>query len=213
VPPFVPLNSGAQVQIVSQLDTEIVSSRLWFIYDTPPFTVSDLQGLTDGVALWWTDLILPFLSQDLITANVQADDWTATPAPQQAVTVVNVAGGAASESCTANVAIVVPFRWPLGVRLKRNKNYVPGIPESEIDLNQPSADIRDALFEGYAALIDRTRLFTPLFKWRWVATSQKEAGVLRTEQQWYDVQGPPLDRQFILGQRRKRLPPWPPPGP
>lgn len=204
--PFVPLNSGAQVEIVHQLDTQIVSNRLWFIYDTPPFGTTELQGLSDGVASWWQAEVLPHLSSDLITAAVIAKDWTADPAPASTVTVINVAGGIATESLSANVAVVVPFRWPIGVRLKVNKHFVPGIPEANVSLNTPDTTIRNALWNAYTDLVDATRLFTPVLTWRWVATSSVEANVLRSEQLWYTVQGTRNDRAFILGQRRKRLP-------
>lgn len=207
VAPFVPLFYGAQVQIISQLDTEIVSSRLWFTFDTGAFTLTDLQGCSDGVAAWWVDLVLPFLSADLVTATVIADDWTADPPPNSAATTVNMFGGVSAESLSANVSVVVPFNWPIGIRLKKNKHYVPGVPEQEVTLNTPSAAIRDALYEAYSALIDRARLFSPLLHWRWVGTSSVEGGVLRDEQKYYEIQGPPVDRRFILGQRRKRLPP------
>lgn len=205
--PFVPLFYGAQVEIVHELDGQILSNRLWFTFDTLFFDVTDLQGLTDGVAAWWVGNVLPFLSHDLITAAVIAKDWTADPPPADAVTVVNVAGAVASESLSANVAVVVPFSWPLGIRLKKNKHFVPGVPEEYVDLNTTNATIRDGLYEAYSALIDAARLFSPILHWRWVATSSWEAGVLREEQKYYDVQGTRLDRAFVLGQRRKRLPP------
>ena len=204
--PFVPLFYGAQVQLIHQLDTEIISNRLWFTFDTGPFTLSDLQGCSDGVASWWVDMVLPFLSDSLVTATVLADDWTDSPPPNSAATTVNQFGGVAAESSTANVAVVVPFNWPTGIRLKKNKNYVPGVPEQEIALNTPSAGIRDALYEAYSALIDRARLFSPLLHWRWVGASAWVDGNLRSEQLYYEIQGPRLDRQFKVGQRRRRLP-------
>lgn len=205
--PFVPLSAGAQVELVHVLDGQVISNRLWFIFDNPPYLLADLQGLADGVADWWEETILPWLSADLVTARVTAKDWTTDPPLFDATHVLNTAGGVASESLSANVAVVVPFRWPLGVRLKKNKHYVAGIPESEVTLNTTSGAIRDVLYEGYSSLIDRARLFTPILNWRWVATSQWEDGALRFVQQWYEVQGTRLDRAFVLGQRRKRLPP------
>lgn len=205
--PFVPVFYGCQVEIIHQLDTEIISNRLWFTFDTGPFTLAELQGCSDGVALWWTDTILPSLSHDLVTASVIAKDWTADPPPNIAVTTVNTLGGDSGESSSANVAVVVPFLWPLGITLKKNKNYVAGVPEAQIDLNTPSAAIRDVLFEGYAALIDAARLFTPILHWRWVGASAWVNKNLRSEQLYYEIQGPQLDRQFKLGQRRRRLPP------
>lgn len=205
--PFVPLTSGVQAQVVSTLGGEIVSSRLWFTFDFPPFVESDLQGCADGVALWWQETVLPHLSSDLFTIGVTVLDWENDPPTLGAVSNFNVAGGVNAESLSANVAVVVPFVWPLGIRLKRNKHYVPGVPEQEVTLNTPSDSIRNNLFEAYASLIDRARLFSPVLHWRWVATSSWLDGSLRPSQLAYDVQGPQLDRKFKLGQRRRRLPP------
>lgn len=203
---FVPLFYGCQVKIIQELDGIIVSNRLWFTFDTGPFTLSDLQGCSDGVAAWWVDLVLPFLSSSLITGSTLAIDWTADPAPNIAGTTINMVGGVDAESSSANVAVVVPFNWPLGVTLQKNKHFVAGVPEQEISLNTPSGAIRDALYEAYSALIDRARLFSPILHWRWVGASSWENGALRDELKYYEIQGPRVDRQFKVGQRRRRLP-------
>lgn len=205
--PFVPLPLGVQAQVVSVLGGEPVSSRLWFTNDFSPLTEAKLQGVADGVALWWQETMLPLLSSDLVTIGVSVLEWENDPPTIGAVNNFNLPGQVAAESLSANVAVVVPFVWPTGVRLKRNKHYVPGIPETEVDLNTPSATIRDGLYEAYASLIDRARLFAPILTWRWVATSAWLDGSLRPTQVAYEVQAPQLDKQFKLGQRRRRLPP------
>jgi len=203
---FVPLANGFQVEIVYLIGTGRASNRLWFTFDNPPWTVADVQGLTDGVASWWTGNILPALSADCFTGFVSARDWSTPTVLPTAFTVIDLPGGVSAESSTANVAVVVPFRYPLGVRLKRNKNYVGGIPEQEIALNTPSEAIRSVLFEAYAALVDAARLFTPVLNWRWVLTSSFSGGAARPAQLAYDCQGVYPVRDFILGQRRTRLP-------
>lgn len=203
---FVPLPNGYQVEIVHLLDGVGIENRLWFTFDNPPASVADVQGLTDGVASWWTGSVLPYLSADLFTGFVSAKDWFAFPPPVIAFTTIDLPGGVAAEACSANVGVVVPFRYPIGARLKRNKHYVPGVPEQEVTLNTPSTAIRTALFEAYAALVDAARLFTPVLNWRWVLTSAYEGGAPRTEQLALDCQGVYPVKDFILGQRRKRLP-------
>jgi len=203
---FVPLADGVQVDIVHILDDWVISNRLWFVYDTPPWDTPALQGLSDGVASWWTTFILPYLSNELLTTLVRVSDWTTPTHPEVAATIVNTAGGVAAESSTANVAVVVGFRWGLGTRLKRNKHFVAGVPEQEITLNTPSATIRDILFEGYTALIDETREFYPDTTWRWVVASAFDGGAARTTQYWETCQGTYPRRLYPLGQRRKRLP-------
>lgn len=204
---FVPLIDGAQVSLIFQLDTEIISNRLWFWTDLPPMGVPELIGLADGVYGWYTSLILPSLSADLQLVTVVATDWTTPGNVGEVTTMPPINGGVAVNSHSANVAVVVPFRWSLNrPRLKRNKNYVAGVPLDQVELNTPSPFIQDVLFEGYAALIDAARIFAPGDYWRWVTTSAFADGSPRSEQVFAECIGPPPRPQIILGQRRKRLP-------
>jgi len=204
---FVPLIDGAQVQLVFILDGEIVSNRLWFWTDLPPFGTTELVGLADGVYDWYTSTILPSLSQDLLLATVVATDWNTEGNVGEITTRPPIIGGVAEGSHSANVALSVGFRWPINDnRHKRNKNYVPGIPLSEINLNTPTATIQNALFEGYAALIDAARVFPPSDYWYWVVTSAFVDNAPRTEQHFNVSIGPTERASIIIGQRRKRLP-------
>ncbi len=203
---FVPLVDGAQVEIGYSLGGKNVENRLWFTTDSPPVTSTNLQGLSDGVAGWHTANVLPFLSSDIEALSVIATKWDDHVGDTFAQTGIHLFGGTASPSHSANVSLVVPFRWPTATaRRKRNKNYIPGIPKSEVDLNTPSAALISALFEAYAALIDAARLFAPLLTWRWRVTSMFEGGSARSTQFVRDSIGPPPDTPFVLGQRRKRL--------
>jgi len=203
---FVPITAGAQVEIVFVIGGEIVENRLWFTFDTPPINQAALDGLAGGVAAWHVSNVLPLLSVDIQLAAVEAKEWENDPPALISVVAPLVNGGNASPSHSANVAIVVPFRWPLNrPKLRRNKNYVSGVPTSEVDLNTPSFALRDGLFEAYAALIDAARLFEPHQTWRWVVASAFSGGSARSAQLVAECIGPPPNRAYKLGQRRKRL--------
>jgi len=203
---FVPLAAGAQVEAVFELDGTIVSNRFWFVYDNPPYTITEMITLVNGFYAWHTGNVLPLLSSDILLDHVIGSSWMGGPGFGAFTTAAPVAGGTASPSHSANVAVVVPFLWPLGVREKRNKNYVPGIPESGVDLNTPTIVFTDALFEAYASLVDAARLFAPAFNWRWVVTSAFDNGVARATQYWETCQGVPRPLHYKLGQRRTRIP-------
>ena len=203
---FVPLDAGVQVEILHTYGGEVIENRLWFRYDNPPFTATEIQGLTNGVANWWTANLLPYLSDQLSTAIVLGRDWSGGAPGPSIVTGVTQAGGVAGAAYSANVSVVVPFKWPLGFRLKRNKNYVPGIPDAGIVLNTVQPVFNDMLFEGYAALVDAARLFYPALNWRWVVTSAYVGGTQRATQLWKSCQGVPQNTIFKVGQRRTRLP-------
>ena len=204
---FVPIPNGAQVEVIYTLDGKNIENRLWFWTETGPITATELDGLAEGVFNWHVATLMPFLSSDLTLVGVIANRWDVFPPTLTSTFVGPVVGGVIEESCSANVAAVVPFNWPLGFRgMKRNKNYVPGLPDSGIQLNTITPTYVDILFEAYAALIDAARLFTPFFFWWWVAASAYEDNTPRSMQLVEKIQGPPLPRLIKLGQRRKRLP-------
>jgi len=207
VAPFVPLTNGAQVELVFVLAGQVVSNRLWFWTDGDPPASAELLGLADGVYSWYTDNILPSLSNELLLQTVVAKDWSTSTTPFEVTTLPPITGGAIESCYSANVALSVGFRWPVQfARLKKNKNYVTGIPLSAIDLNTPTDAIRDVLFEGYAALVDAARFFVPGFYWFWVVTSAWEDNTLRSEQLFKKCLGPVARLEIHTGQRRKRLP-------
>jgi len=205
--PFVPLPDGVQVEIVYALGGEIVENRLWFWTDFPPYDFAAVQGLADGVLSWHTTYILPYLSSDITLVDVEAKSWEADPPSIVAVAPANIAGGFAGESQSANVAASVAFKWTNDrMRRRKNKNFVPGIPEAEITLNDLSPFMQDILYEGYAALIDAARTWYPFDFWWWVVTSAWLDGALRSEQLFRKAQGPVTRDRIRIGQRRKRLP-------
>ena len=203
--PFVPLLSGAQAELLFLLGGRTVENRLWFIYDNPPFGVPELQGLADGLFDWHVSNVLPLLSTDITLTTVVATDWSTAGGLSAARLGSSVAGGTASSSYSANVALLVPFRWPLTFKEKRNANYVPGIPDSAVTLNTVDSMYSGMMFDAYASLVDAARLFSPILNWRWVNVSAWDNNILRSSMLWGDVEGPSFNQPFKLGQRRRRL--------
>lgn len=204
--PFIPITDGVQAELVFVLDSQVMSNRLWFTFDSPPWDHAALLGLADGLHAWYVSSILPALSHDLILYQTRVTDWTASPPGDIAEHFGAVQGSNLSGCHSANVAVVVPFRWPIGLRLKRNKHYVPGIPLDQVQLNTVSDELSDVLFEGYAALVDAARDFYPALTWRWRVASAYEAGAARSEQFVRSSQGPGQRLPYKIGQRRRRLP-------
>lgn len=211
--PFVPLAAGAQAEILYLLGGKVVENRLWFVIDNPPAGAVEFQALADGVASWHDANVMPLLSSDVSRFSVFVRDWTYDHSTADGVNGSLVAGGVASPSYSANVSVVVPFRWPLQMgRRKRNKHYIPGIPDSEVTVNTVSFALCDALFEAYVALIDDAPGWYLPNRWRWYVTSSWEGNTLRSEMLAGACIGPPRpfenqpDTYYKLGQRRRRLP-------
>lgn len=202
---FVPMVNGAQAEVVGTLGSAPVVNRLWFLFDNPPFTPTDLQGLSDGLADWWSDEVLPYLSSDYFCAQTRASDWTSFPPPASAFTIVNQNGGVSEKSYSANVAIRINLRWPLSIRERMNCNFLGGIPDSAISLNQVDGFYAHRYWDAYVSLIDRCRLFSPLFNWRWMVASSYDNGAARTVQRVGECIGPVNVNKLTLAQRRRRL--------
>lgn len=201
--PFVPITDGAQVEVISNLDGVNLENRFWFLSRQPPITPTQLQNLSDGVAGWYMAQVMPVLSHDLLSSIVLATDWSGSAPGTQTITAMGVAGGNIDDAHSAKVAIKVNFRWPIGVRLKENSNYVAGIPKSEVSINRFLPSVRSGLFECYAALIDLAAVFGPFPAWRWVGASAWSSGSLRSEQYVAEVEGPAFRSEFVATRRSR----------
>ncbi len=207
MPPFTPVPDSAQAEILYELGGVVVENRLWFHLDTSPIGSGELQALADGLSSWWALHVMPLLSQDLVMLSVSASDWSVVGGGVAVGATVGVAGGVASEALSANVALPVLFRWPLSMgRLKKNKNYIPGVPESVVSLNTVDLGWAGQLWDAYVALIDDAPFFNPSNRWRWAVASAWDGGALRTEQLFGLCIGPTRFETWRLGQRRTRLP-------
>jgi hypothetical protein len=205
---FVPLLDGAQAEIVYEFNrSKIMSNRLWFIFDNPPITQVALDGLAAGLNGWFNTKVLPHLSSEITYAATKAYDWTADPPPFISGAGLSALGGSASPTHSANVAVRVNLRWPTAMRQRMNCNFVPGVPQSGVNLNTLESTFANNIWSAYADLIDDTRLFSPILNWRWVVTSQFDAGAARTSQLWGECIGPVRPERLKLGQRRTRLRP------
>lgn len=210
MPPFVPLLEGVQAEIVYVLFGEIVENRLWFtpVFEHPGF--DEVQGVADGLLDWHTTYVLPYLSQDILLADIEVKTWYSDPPEHVAIAPANLSGGSSERAHSANVAVRVPFRWAVNVKERQNSNFVPGIPIDMINGNQIEPTFRTAMFEAYAALIDAARTWYPDNYWYWVVTSQVADNTYRDEQRFTECIGP--RPEFItLAPRRRRLPKPPPP--
>lgn len=204
--PFVPLLYGAQAEIGYSLGGKTIENRLWFTKDNPPIILSDLQGLSDGLATWHINKVLPYLSVDLELLSIIATKWDDHQGDIFAQTHVNLNGGDAGKSYSANVMCRINFRWALQFRERKNANYVPGLPDGAVTGNHLESTFTNNLWNAYVDLIDDTRNFSPVSQWRWVVASAYDGGTIRSTLRHSECIGPVRPQFFTLGQSRRRLP-------
>lgn len=187
---LVPFPDGAQAEVQYSLGGLGVSNRLWFQNRQPPTTGTQVQALADALFLWWAANVMPPLSFQLALLSVLVKSWDDPNSPLIGLASGSVAGGSLERSHSANVAIRVPFGWPLQYNLRQNSNFVPGVPLDQVDVNNFSSSIRHDLFEAYAGLIDAAVLFGPFPAWRWVAVSLQESRAPRAVAFSAEIIGP-----------------------
>lgn len=204
--PWVPFIDGYEVQLVSTFGGEIVENTLWFYDLAGGADSTKLQELADGVANWYVDTVLPYLSDQLTFSSAEVHDWGVETRPVVAVSNPNLPGGDTSKPYSANVSIRVPFEWPLNVRLRKNSNFLPGIPDSALLINDVDPTFAAAMFDAYVALIDAAPAFSPDNAWIWVVTSRRIANAPREEMVFRECIGPTDANTYRVSTRRKRLP-------
>jgi hypothetical protein len=182
MPPFVPLADGAQVEIRFTLDGLVVEDRLFFITRQPPMTGTQLFDLAGGVYTWHTEQVMPLLASELTLIGVRVTDWQVPAGFSVDFGTVGVSGGNTSGTHSANVSYRIRFRPTSNGYPRINSNFVPGIPKDAVNTNEIAPDFQTALRNAYINLIDLAAGFGPFPAWKWVVTSQIEAGSPRTEQ-------------------------------
>lgn len=208
--PFVPFPDGYEAQVIFTFGGEIVENTLWFFDRFGPADSTKLQELADGIAAWHQALILPYLSDQLTLVAIEVHDWSVEPRPIVAVSNPNVTGANTTKPYSANISVRVPFRWPSNRHARQNSNFLPGIPDDAVVINDVVPAFADAMFEGYAALIDAAAAFSPGNDWRWVVTSRRVDNAPREEMYFGSCIGPTPAVTYKVTTRRKRLPPPPP---
>jgi hypothetical protein len=205
VTPFVPAPGLVQARLFNRQELINVENRLWFLKEDLTITQSDLDSLAVGVASWYSEEILPNLSQNVAFLGALTEKFDDHIGDLFGETFSRDVGGVTEAPHSANVAVRVNFRWPVTARQRKNCHFVPGIPLNALNGNQVDITWAESLWEGYVDLIDRARLFEPTFSWRWVLASAFDNGSIRAEQHIQPCIGPVHWRQFAVAQRRKRL--------
>jgi len=183
VPPFIPLPDGALVEVGFEYpEGLVVENLLWFINHQPPTTLTQLQALSDGVAAWHADQLLPHLSAGLTLVAVLAEKWDTAAGDIHARTDVNAAGSDGSGIHSANVSFRVRFKGSSALPRTYNSNFLAGIPRGQVATNLVSPGFVDAVFNAYVNLIDLADGFGPFPAWEWVVTSR------RLDNAWRSVQ-------------------------
>lgn len=180
--PFVPLTDGAQAQIFYAWASGFVSCRLWFVRRSGVVDITTLQALADGLFGRIAISLMPLLAQELVLASVVATDWTTVGGISAFAFPSSPAGGVVAPALSAMNAARVILIGAQPPRNFKNYNFLPGIPETVVNLNIIDRTWANDVANAYAPIIDDASVWGPFPAWRWVVTSQAEANSPRSEQ-------------------------------
>jgi hypothetical protein len=170
--PFQPAPDIAQFSLYGRVDGQTTINDLYFAISGGTITPAGLAEMTDAVAAWWGDHVIPLLSEDWAGQRVVGVDLT-TANGARAETARAAFGGESGEAAPNNVAMCVKFLTAFRGRSFRGRNFVPGVPNSQLTLNTLAGGLIDNLLSAYGMLIGPGTL---LAGWEWVVLSRITAG-------------------------------------
>lgn len=172
---FQPVPDVAGVRLQGVMDNQLTLNDLYFQISGGGINAAGLVNLAVNVADWWTLNVVPLLSRDFASVRVIATDLGSATGPIGEATAA-ATGGVDLEAVPNNVAACVSFRTDQRGRSGRGRNYVPGIPGSQVALNTLDPTFITNLVSAYVLLVG-AGTFTP--GWQWGVVSRQTAGVAR----------------------------------
>lgn len=173
---FIPVTNTVEAQIRMTLDNQQIENTLYFT-NTDLYTATEMTVLGNDLLDWWTDQMAQNLSDDVTLREIYLVDlrtetgFTVTvPSGSPAPTGVNSGGAVPS-----NAAMCVSFRTDLRGRSYRGRNYISGIPASEVTLNTVSPTRIAGLIGSYELLFG----FLLSNGWSWSVVSRRHNGADR----------------------------------
>jgi len=147
---FVPIAGGAEAVIHLQLAGQDIENTLWFVSELGTVTATDCQALGEALANWVDENYLPQLPE-AVTGNfiaVRAQDVEGGPGFD--VGLLGSAGGIVDDPMPNEVTLAISFRTAGTGRGSRGRNYVAGLPRSNVTGNLVDSALITNLVTAYA---------------------------------------------------------------
>lgn len=166
-----------EAAILMSLDNQQIENTLWFEFSTNP-DASNLEELCQTLINWWTGEMAPYLSTALSLRGARAVSMNSSTSPTaQLAPASPTAGEVAGDCVPGNVAFCVQFKSFGRGRSTRGRNYIPGIPMSQLSgINEVGSSFATAMINAYLAILGDTYTFIPA----WVINSKFSGGAPRT---------------------------------
>lgn len=198
---FVPVPETLMVELRQELSGQQVENTLYF-KKSGGWTENDAGILGDELASKWTDVMAPVLSVQLQLTSIHLTDLSSQFSfATDFVPAASIPGEVGGDCTPNNCALCVSFRSAARGRSGRGRNYVAGLAESLVSLNQfdPTAAIEIVSF--YQSL---TAIALDVDA-QWVVVSRWENGLPREEGLARVVRSVLLV-DLVIDSQRRRLP-------
>lgn len=191
----------AQIKLESTLEGQQIINDMYFEISGGGINPTNLTDLLNAVNTWFGAEVLPLLSEDLTYLKATAIDLTTQTGPEVLIT-GNVPGGTASPSLPNNVSACVSFRTDQRGRGARGRNFLAGIPDSKVTLNDLDGTWVGQVIDAYFLVVGPGTLVAG---WQWVIVSRFLAGVQRANGLPIPVTNV-IFTDLIVDSQRRRLP-------
>lgn len=194
--------NAVQAEVRYLLNLQQVENTLSF-FNSDGFSPVELDDLAEAVYTWWHDSLAAVQSTDVKFSEVLvrsldfAQPYEGSFTPPSAAT-----GSIATEAMPGNVTLSVSFRSGATGRSNRGRNYMVGIPRSQVEGAIADAGYGDDVVAAYTALLGEGALPAG---WQWVIVSRFLDKVQRDPGVTIAVNSVRLV-DLIVDSQRRRLP-------
>jgi hypothetical protein len=179
--PFIPVPGGIQAELRFLLDEQRIENTLWF-QDANPGDPVVRTSIASMLITWWNSGLKTISSNQLSLVEVYVTDMSSQTGGVTSYTVgLPLTGGAIEAAAPNQCAMVVSLRTGARGRTARGRNYVAGLPNSQLVSNSWSTGYVGAIATEYNDLIAAaTANGTPLCVCsRYENNAPRAAGILR----------------------------------
>lgn len=151
---FIPVADTLMLELRQSLFGQRIENTFGFRL-TGGWSPAQLTALMNGMLLWWTNELAPHLSADISLRELVATDLSSSTGPvvTQAAPIPNPDGGVGFGSLPGNCGLCVSFRTNARGRSFRGRNFVAGLPETEVTGNTVSPTLVNNIQTAYNEII------------------------------------------------------------
>lgn len=198
--PFQPVEATALIELVQSLDGQIIENTLYF-RRASDYDAAGLETLAGTIGGWWIDQMAPLLCNAVSLNQVKATALHDQTGPQFISTVgLPAPGEVSADAVPNNSAFCISFRTALIGRSFRGRNFISGLPDTQIVLSRLAGGYANALVAAYGTIQDLLPVGTS-----WVVVTRTVNKVLQEVGLTNPITAVVI-QDLVMDSQRRRLP-------